>query len=109
MVEQDKSREDDWFRKNEKELIEAAREAREKREKERTEHSKKAERDKLKKLHHMKCPKCGHDMAELTLEGVRLDQCTYCEGIYFDAGELDELMAKRDEERKGFFRKLVKI
>jgi len=109
LVEQDKSREDDWFRKNEKELIEAARDAREKREKERTEHSKKAERDKLKKLHHMKCPKCGHDMAEKELQGLSVDVCSFCEGIYFDAGELDKLFLKRDADRKSFLGRLLKL
>ena len=57
----------------------------------------------------MKCPKCGHDMKEEELEGVSVDRCTHCEGIYFDAGELEQVFAKKDEERKGFFRKLVKI
>jgi len=40
---------------------------------------------------------------------VEVDRCTFCEGIYFDAGELDRVLLKKEEERKGFFRRLVKI
>ena len=109
MVEQDKSREDDWFRKNEKELIEAARLAREKREKEREEHGKKEERAQRKQLHYMKCPKCGHDLVEKDLEGLSVDVCSFCEGIFFDAGELDKLFLKRDTDRKSFLGRLLKL
>jgi hypothetical protein len=109
LVEQDKAREDDWFRKNEKELIEAARVAREKREKERAALEKTEEARRLKELHHMKCPKCGHDMAEKDLEGVAVDVCGFCEGIYFDAGELDKVFLKRDSDRKGFLGRLLKL
>ncbi len=109
MVEQEKAREDDWFRKNEKELIEAARVAREKREKERAALEKTEEARRLKELHHMKCPKCGHDMAEKDMEGVAVDVCGFCEGIYFDAGELDKVFLKREADRKGFLGRLLKL
>lgn len=109
MAEDDRGREDDWFRKNEQQLLEQARLAREKREAERSQLEKADELKRLRDQHYMKCPKCGHDMKEESLEGVSLDRCTFCEGIYLDAGELDQLFLKRDEERKGFFRRLVKI
>ena len=109
MVEQDKRSEDDWFRKNEKELIEVARIAREKREKERAEHEKKEQREALKQQHFMKCPKCGHDLAEKDLEGLSVDVCSFCEGIFFDAGELDKLFLKRDADRKSFLGRLLKL
>jgi hypothetical protein len=109
VVEEERGREDSWFRQNEQQLLEQARLAREKREAERAHSEKAEERQRLRDLHFMKCPKCGHDMKEEVLESVTLDRCSYCEGIYFDAGELDQLLVKRDEERKGFFRRLVKI
>lgn len=109
MVEHDRRREDEWFQRNEQQLLEAARLAREKREKERATREKEEERARLKELHFMKCPKCGHDMVEENLEGVKVDRCSHCEGIYFDAGELEQVFMKRDEDRKGFFRKLVRI
>jgi hypothetical protein len=108
-VEQDRRREDEWFRQNEQQLLEAARTARLKREQERAGREKAEERQRLKELHFMKCPKCGHDLKEETLEGVTADRCTYCEGIFFDAGELERILVQRDEQRRGFFRRLVKI
>ena len=109
MDEVDRRREDEWFRTNEKQVIEAARLAREKRERARAEAEQADERKRLKDLHYMKCSKCGHDMAEEDLEGVKVDRCTFCEGIFLDAGELDAILLKKDEERRGFFRRLVKI
>ena len=109
MVEQDKSREDEWFLQNEKQLIEAARIARLKREQERTAREKADEVKRLKDLHFMKCPKCGHDMKEEVIEKVTADRCTHCEGIYFDAGELEQVLVQKDEQRRGLFRKLLKV
>ena len=106
-MDDDRRREDDWFRENEQQLLEAARHAREKREQERAQQEVASERERLRNLHYLKCPKCGHDMREESLDGVNVDRCTFCEGIYFDAGELDRVLLKKGEERKGFFRRLV--
>lgn len=98
---------DRWFTENEEKLL---REAREKslREKEEREKQEKAEEiKKLQDLHWMKCPKCGHDMDVMKIENIEVDQCKNCQGIYFDAGELDELLMIEGEKRKSFFRKLV--
>jgi uncharacterized protein len=99
--------ENQWFRENEKELLETARVAREKREAERASEEQAAQREALKKAHFMKCPKCGHDMAEQDLGGITIDRCTFCEGVYFDAGELESAYMKKDEDRKSLFRRLV--
>jgi hypothetical protein len=107
VVETDRRREDDWFRRNEEKLLEKARLAREKREIERAAHEKGEERQRLKDLHFMRCPKCGHAMNETTLEEILVDQCGFCEGLYFDAGELGQLLLKRDEDRKGFLRRIL--
>jgi Zn-finger nucleic acid-binding protein len=48
-------------------------------------------------------------MKEETFEGVVIDRCTFCEGLYFDAGELEQVFLKKDEDRKGFLRRLVGI
>ena len=109
MVEQDKRREDEWFRTNEIKLLEVARLEREKREKERIAQEAESERKRLKDLHFMRCPKCGHEMREEELDGVKVDRCSFCEGLYFDAGELEQVAMKRVEDRKSFFRKLMKI
>jgi uncharacterized protein len=109
VVEQDKKSEDEWFRRNEQQLLEAARLARLKREQERTAKEKADETKRLKDLHFMKCPKCGHDMKEEPVEAVTADRCTHCEGIFFDAGELEQILTQKEEQRRGFFRKLVKL
>ena len=109
MDEVDRRREDEWFLANEKQLLEAARLARQKREEERASRELAEERKRLRELHHMKCPKCGHDMVEEDLDGVKVDRCSFCEGIYLDAGELDAIFVKKAEERRGFFRRLVRI
>jgi len=109
MVEQDNTREDEWFLRNEKELLEAARLARKKREEERAAREKAEETRRLRELHFMKCPKCGHDMEPERLDGVTVDRCSHCEGVFLDAGELEQLFAQKEEERRGVFRKLVRI
>lgn len=103
-----RKREDEWFHKNERELIAAARVAREKREKERAARERAEELKRLRELHFMKCPKCGHDMTEERLEGVSVDRCSFCEGLYLDAGELEQVVLKKEDDRKGFLRRLIK-
>jgi hypothetical protein len=39
----------------------------------------------------MKCPRCGSEMNEVTVEHVKLDSCTGCGGIFLDKGELEIL------------------
>lgn len=46
----------------------------------------------------MQCPKCEQVvLKERTLRGkkIRLDHCSNCEGLWFDAGELDQLLGSR--------------
>jgi len=35
----------------------------------------------------MICPKCQNDMEAIEYEGVEVDRCKNCQGIWFDAGE----------------------
>lgn len=53
-----------------------------------------AECAKLKELHFMHCPKCGHKMVEVELEGIKVDKCTFCKGIYFDNGEVEQYLER---------------
>ena len=43
----------------------------------------------------MRCPKCRADMEQVDYEGSEVDRCTICNGIWFDASEIDVL---RDEQ-----------
>jgi hypothetical protein len=105
--ESDRSREDDWFRRNELQLLETARLARLKRQQEREASEKEEERRRLREAHHMKCPKCGHDLKAEDVSGVELDRCTFCEGLFFEAGELEQLFSKRFEDRKAIWRRVL--
>ena len=98
---------DAWFNKNEKELIRLAMDRARRKKKEEHLRQEKEGKNRLKELHWMKCPKCGHDMEIIIIEEIKVDKCSNCEGIYFDAGELDELLLKRAEQRRSFFRNLV--
>jgi PAT family beta-lactamase induction signal transducer AmpG len=42
----------------------------------------------------MRCPKCRADMEQVEYEGVEIDRCKYCKGIWFDAGESELLRTK---------------
>jgi acetyl-CoA carboxylase beta subunit len=103
-------REDDWFLQNEKKLLEDVKKAREKREAERQARETEEQRARLKQLHWMRCPKCGHDLKTETLEGIEIDRCSFCEGFFMDAGEMEELFLKRAQpQRQGFMRRLLGI
>ena len=54
------------------------------------------EKKKLKELHYMQCPKCGMELIEIDYKGIKIDECSECEGIWLDAGEL-ETVAKLEK------------
>lgn len=91
MDEKPSRNEEEFFKKQEAELI-AAERARLDAERQRAERS----------SHYMKCPKCGADLAEREQQGVKIDVCSECHGVWLDAGELD-LISKLDSSRVGGF------
>jgi uncharacterized protein len=46
----------------------------------------------------MKCPKCQSAMESVAFEGVTVDRCTGCKGIWFDAREQSTLKDKKGSE-----------
>ena len=56
------------------------------------------EKKRLQELHYMRCPKCGMELIEIEYKGIMIDECSECEGIWLDAGEL-ETVSKM--EKKG--------
>jgi Zn-finger nucleic acid-binding protein len=43
----------------------------------------------------MKCPKCKtEDLGQFVVEGVTVDRCPSCTGVWFDYHELSELLAE---------------
>jgi len=67
------------------------------------------ERTRLKDLHWMRCPKCGMELQEVTFRGVRIDQCAACQGVWLDAGELEQLAkAETSGDVMGAFKRVFK-
>lgn len=64
------------------------------------------EKESLKALHWMRCPKCGMEMIEIDFEGIKLDKCSGCLGVFFDDGEVQQLI---DKTKPGFIRRLSTI
>ena len=98
-----RAREEGWFAQNERKLIEAARQRRLEAEK----LQKSSEEQALRTAHWRKCPKCGHDMKEETIGSIEVERCTSCEGIFFDRGELEQVLLQQETNRRGFFRRLI--
>ncbi len=84
------NKEEEYFYKQNKDLIE----------KRRRELDAKRQEQARTHPHWMKCPKCGADMKEIERQGIKVDQCGACGGIYFDRGELELLLDAK--EQKGF-------
>ncbi len=81
------TQEDEFFAREDRERIEALQEER----------RRKAEaegQERLKQLHWMRCPKCGGELTEVVHEGILIDRCGSCQGIFLDAGELEALVGK---------------
>jgi hypothetical protein len=98
-----RAKEEGWFRQNEEKLIEAARQKR----LEAQAAIQTSDAEARRRLHWKKCPKCGNEMRTETIEGVEVEKCAGCEGIFFDRGELETLLLRHDEHRRGFFRRLL--
>lgn len=47
--------------------------------------------NKLKELHYMHCPKCGHNLIEIDYKGIAVDKCSHCDGVWLDAGEIEQV------------------
>jgi uncharacterized protein len=43
----------------------------------------------------MTCPRCNAVLAELDRDGITIDRCDRCRGIWLDRGELEKLLTLR--------------
>ena len=48
------------------------------------------------------CPKCAGEMRSYERNGVHVDQCSECRGIFLDRGELERLMQAEGEHYAGY-------
>lgn len=81
MNEKPSKNEDEYFARRDAELLRQQREA-----------AQQAAAAEERKSHYMKCPKCGYDLITGEWDGIQIDQCTHCHGIWFDAGEAEALI-----------------
>jgi ribosomal protein L37AE/L43A len=58
--------------------------------------------------HYNKCPRCGDDLSEHDHNGVKIDQCDSCGGIWLDKGEL-EIVEELDRHAPGFMHNLIRL
>ena len=75
--------EEEYFARQEAELLEQGRAE-----------TQKVVIEKERKSHYMKCPKCGADLNTVDYHGVQVDRCPDCDGVWFDAGEVESLVKK---------------
>ena len=54
-----------------------------------------SERDALLQLHFMHCPKCGMPLHEIALNGVMVERCFSCHGIFLDAIDVKKLTGEQ--------------
>jgi uncharacterized protein len=90
--ERKKAQEDEYFVKKERELLAKLK----------TKQEEEA-RTSAKNASYMKCPKCGEPLKERSFQKILIDQCTGCNGIWLDAGEIEEVAGRDDESWLGEF------
>lgn len=101
--------EDRYFAEQEKAALEKLRKAREEKMRAQDAAVEGRRLEEIKAAHWMKCPKCGHDMAEKDMGKIQVDVCSRCEGVFFDRGELDQFALFRQEERRNLFLRILGI
>ncbi|MEI6947901.1 zf-TFIIB domain-containing protein [Paraflavisolibacter sp. H34] len=48
----------------------------------------------------MKCPNCNEDLVMSERQGVEIDYCPHCRGVWLDRGELDKIIERSATYRK---------
>jgi uncharacterized protein len=81
MTDKPTKNEDEYFAKRDAELLRQQRSS-----------AQHAAAEAERKSHHMKCPKCGYDLITNDWDGIQIDQCTHCHGVWLDADEADALL-----------------
>jgi RNase P subunit RPR2 len=84
MTEKPSKNEEEYFARRDAELLRQQREA-----------ARKSAVALERKTHFMKCPKCGYDLFTGDWDGIQIDQCTNCHGIWCDAGEVEEILKRK--------------
>ena len=65
------------------------------------------ERQRILAVARNHCPKCGAPLVTLHHRGVEIEQCSHCQGIWLDRGELEQVLT--GEPAQGFFGSLKRL
>jgi Na+-translocating ferredoxin:NAD+ oxidoreductase RNF subunit RnfB len=84
--ERKKAKEDEYFVKREREVLAKLKAKQES-----------DSRASTQKACYMKCPKCGESLKERSFQKILIDQCTGCNGIWLDPGELEQVAGKESD------------
>lgn len=84
MTDRPTKNEDEYFARRDAELLRQQREA-----------ARKSAVDLERKTHYMKCPKCGYDLISGDWDGIQIEQCTNCHGVWCDADEVDKVLKRK--------------
>ena len=90
--ERKKAQEDEYFVKKERELLAKL--------KAKQESEAKAVAEKTAS---MRCPKCGEALKSRSFQKIEIDQCSGCNGIWLDAGEMEQVAGKENDSWLGRF------
>lgn len=97
MSEKPSRNEEEYFAKQEAEIL-----------KHRREEAERSAQAAERRSHHMRCPKCGATLISEDYEGVQIDRCPECRGMWFDAGEAETLMKKEGTGIAAILRSVLK-
>lgn len=61
-----------------------------------------SEKEHNRQIHFMKCPKCGADLKTIRLGLVDVEECTECEALVLDKGELQKIKVADNTLLKSF-------
>ncbi|HEX6090795.1 MAG TPA: zf-TFIIB domain-containing protein [Gemmatimonadales bacterium] len=86
MTEKPSQNEDEYFARENAELLRRQRERMDA-----------ARAEEERKSHYMKCPKDGHNLFTTVYHDVSIDRCERCGGVWLDPGELDALARNPDQ------------
>lgn len=81
----ERAKEDIYFAERDRELLEKLR----------------RELRRVDKAEETRCPKCSGYLEGYTFQGVALDRCNTCGGIWLDKGELETIVRKINRGRLG--------
>jgi hypothetical protein len=90
--ERKKAQEDEYFVRKERELLAKLKAKQDTETKAATENAAR-----------MRCPKCGEPLKARSFQKIEIDQCTGCNGIWLDAGEMEQVAGKENDSWLGKF------